>query len=100
MYQPKTGQPCNCKPGVQRDNCPRCEGTGKVIDFAKIRTAKEHYGVTVRHGESFSIAYVVNVGRNSRHYCVSFSTKDSPNALELAKQHCAKMNEKSEKRAL
>jgi len=36
-YQPKTGQPCSCKPGVQRDNCPQCEGTGMRIDFAKIR---------------------------------------------------------------
>jgi hypothetical protein len=36
-YQPKTGQPCTCKPGVQRDNCPQCEGTGQRIDFAAIR---------------------------------------------------------------
>lgn len=26
-YQPKTGQRCDCKPGLQRDNCPACEGT-------------------------------------------------------------------------
>lgn len=36
-YQPKTGQPCNCKPGIERDNCPKCEGTGMRIDFAAIR---------------------------------------------------------------
>jgi hypothetical protein len=36
-YQPKTGQPCTCRPGVQRDNCPQCEGTGQRIDFAAIR---------------------------------------------------------------
>ncbi len=36
-YQPKTGQPCSCKPGQQRDNCPQCEGTGQRIDFAAIR---------------------------------------------------------------
>lgn len=36
-YQPKTGQPCNCKVGQQRDNCPQCEGTGERIDFAAIR---------------------------------------------------------------
>lgn len=36
-YQPKTGQPCSCKPGQQRDNCPACEGTGWRIDFAAIR---------------------------------------------------------------
>lgn len=36
-YQPKTGQPCHCKRGQARDNCPDCEGTGQRIDFAKIR---------------------------------------------------------------
>ena len=38
-YQPKTGARCGCKRGVQRDNCPACEGTGWVIDFAAIRAA-------------------------------------------------------------
>jgi hypothetical protein len=37
MYQPKTGQRCTCKRGVQRDNCPACEGTGWRIDFQAIR---------------------------------------------------------------
>ena len=36
-YQPITGARCTCKPGVHRSNCPDCEGTGWVIDFAKIR---------------------------------------------------------------
>lgn len=36
-YQPKTGVPCSCRRGQQRDNCPTCEGTGMVIDFAAIR---------------------------------------------------------------
>lgn len=36
-YQPKTGQPCHCKRGIERDNCPDCEGTGMRIDFAAIR---------------------------------------------------------------
>ena len=36
-YQPKTGEPCPCRPGVQRDNCPACEGTGQKIDFKKVR---------------------------------------------------------------
>lgn len=36
-YQPKTGERCSCKPGVQRDNCPMCEGTGWRIDFAAVR---------------------------------------------------------------
>ena len=37
MYQPKTGVPCGCKRGTQRDNCPECEGTGQRIDFAAVR---------------------------------------------------------------
>lgn len=36
-YQPKTGEPCHCRPGIERDNCPQCEGTGMRIDFAAIR---------------------------------------------------------------
>jgi hypothetical protein len=35
-YQPKTGQRCGCKRGIQRDNCPQCEGTGWIIDFRAI----------------------------------------------------------------
>jgi len=37
QYQPKTGSACSCQKGKQRDNCPRCEGTGSVVDFKKIR---------------------------------------------------------------
>lgn len=40
MMQPKTGEPCGCKPGRVRDNCTRCEGTGWRIDFAAIRAAE------------------------------------------------------------
>ena len=36
-HQPKTGERCHCRPGVYRDNCPDCEGTGWRIDFARIR---------------------------------------------------------------
>lgn len=36
-YRPKTGARCSCKPGLARDNCPACEGTGWRIDFAAIR---------------------------------------------------------------
>lgn len=39
-FQPKTGEPCSCRPGQQRDNCPACEGTGQKVDFKKIREAK------------------------------------------------------------
>lgn len=36
QYQPKTGQACGCKRGLERDNCPACEGTGQRVDFAAI----------------------------------------------------------------
>lgn len=39
-HQPKTGEKCGCRRGVQRDNCPNCEGTGYVIDFHAIRNRK------------------------------------------------------------
>ncbi len=39
-YQPKTGDKCGCRRGIERDNCPACEGTGWRIDFAKIRARK------------------------------------------------------------
>lgn len=39
-YSPKTGARCSCRPGVARDNCPTCEGTGWVIDFRKIHEAR------------------------------------------------------------
>jgi hypothetical protein len=39
-YQPKTGAMCSCRRGQERDNCPNCEGTGMVIDFAAIRTQR------------------------------------------------------------
>lgn len=30
---PQGGDPCSCRPGQARDNCPQCEGTGRRIDF-------------------------------------------------------------------
>lgn len=36
-YQPRTGEQCSCRPGIWRDNCPACEGTGWRIDFTVIR---------------------------------------------------------------
>ena len=41
MLQPKTGERCNCKPGIHRDNCGACEGTGWRIDFRAIHAARE-----------------------------------------------------------
>jgi|GEM_PF-3965132 len=40
-YTPRTGQRCSCKRGMQRDNCPACEGSGLVIDFAAIHRRRE-----------------------------------------------------------
>ena len=34
------GNPCNCRRGQERDNCPACEGTGKRINFAAIRARR------------------------------------------------------------
>ena len=45
--QPKTGASCACRRGLQRDNCPNCEGTGLVIDFAKIRATKVFVPIVV-----------------------------------------------------
>ncbi len=39
-YQPKTGIRCGCKRGLERDNCPRCEGTGWQIDFRAIHARR------------------------------------------------------------
>ncbi len=47
QYQPKTGAKCGCKRGHQRDNCPTCEGTGMVIDFASIRSTKGNAPIPV-----------------------------------------------------
>lgn len=40
MNAPRTGERCGCKPGIYRDNCPRCEATGWVIDFRAIHAAR------------------------------------------------------------
>lgn len=32
--------PCSCRRGIERDNCPACEGTGTRIDFAAIHAAR------------------------------------------------------------
>ncbi len=40
-YTPYTGEPCGCRPGIERDNCPRCEGSGWRIDFAAIHAARD-----------------------------------------------------------
>lgn len=47
MLQPKLG-PCSCRRGMERDNCPSCEGTGQRIDFAAIRAATGAYAFKQR----------------------------------------------------
>lgn len=36
-YQPQTGTECDCRQGKQRSSCNRCEGTGMVVDHARLR---------------------------------------------------------------
>lgn len=38
---PLTGAPCHCRRGVERDNCPDCEGTGRAIDWRAYHAARE-----------------------------------------------------------
>jgi hypothetical protein len=74
MYQPKTGQPCSCKRGIQRDNCPSCEGTGMRINFAAIQSLNNDRcadcgvdllpGVKAMNGEGYTL-------------CMACSLKDS-----------------------
>lgn len=45
-YTPKTGAACGCQPGIHRDNCPNCEGTGRAIDFRAIHAARKAQTVT------------------------------------------------------
>jgi hypothetical protein len=45
---PVTGEPCGCRRGLERDNCPNCEGTGRAIDWRAYHAAKR-----ARHGSEF-----------------------------------------------
>jgi hypothetical protein len=31
---------CSCRPGIERDNCPNCEGTGVAIDWQRYHASK------------------------------------------------------------
>ena len=59
-YQPKTGAKCGCRRGVQRDNCPRCEGTGMVIDFKAIREKASQPAAPVGGAQFTPGPWVVN----------------------------------------
>lgn len=58
-YQPKTGQPCSCRPGIARDNCPACEGTGQRINFAAIRARRVRHDAE-NHGQAPEIVPVAS----------------------------------------
>jgi len=44
MRTPKQKLPilgrCRCRPGIWRDNCSQCEGTGKAIDWREYHRQK------------------------------------------------------------
>ena len=45
---------CSCKPGLERDNCPNCEGTGNAIDFNALyhtcpKCGKKGSGIKYKH---------------------------------------------------
>lgn len=42
MKMPTLGA-CHCRQGIERDNCPNCEGTGQAIDWAAF------------HGQRFNV---------------------------------------------
>lgn len=41
------GGACSCRRGIERDNCPACEGTGQRIDFAAHRAKKSLMAVNL-----------------------------------------------------
>jgi hypothetical protein len=76
QYQPKTGQKCGCKRGVQRDNCPACEGTGMRIDFAAIRarTQSPHAALIASMDSGEYDTEAMQIDDRNRHF--------SPDAIE------------------
>lgn len=45
---PLTGYACGCRPGVERDNCGACEGSGRAIDWAEFHRQLPGYRYGVR----------------------------------------------------
>jgi hypothetical protein len=81
MYQPKTGEPCHCKKGIERDNCPDCEGTGWRIDFKAIRaktTTKKFQITRTWDGNKDSIIPFVVVTLNSENECFKWILDNTP----------------------
>ncbi len=49
-----TGEKCTCKRGLERANCPRCEGTGKVLNFKAMREAARTYTACPMCGHEYA----------------------------------------------
>ena len=47
-YTPKTGNPCTCRRGIERDNCPKCEGSGWEINFHALHARKQRQDMLSR----------------------------------------------------
>ena len=55
-YTPYTGAKCGCRKGLERDNCPNCEGSGYVIDFRAIHAAHEATEATINRANERTVA--------------------------------------------
>ncbi len=77
--QPKTGARCTCKRGVHRDNCPNCEGTGWVIDFAAIR-ARHQAPATITRKQA--LAFID--GRAGKFFAVRFTKRSNGETREMS----------------
>jgi hypothetical protein len=38
----RTLGPCHRRRGIERDNCPACEGTGRAIDFSQFHKPRDY----------------------------------------------------------
>lgn len=55
--------PCHCRPGVARDNCPDCEGTGKRIDFRALRALQASPAASVTAPTPTTAELFIGTGR-------------------------------------
>ena len=72
---PRLG-PCGCRPGVQRDNCPNCEGTGQAIDW------RQYYANKREQGCQCGLAYGKMVWPAKCYYC-AHGYKNNPNNVTV-----------------
>ena len=85
-YQPKTGQSCTCRRGVERDNCPACEGTGQRIDFQAIRNCRTG---RMKPEELFpSEALTMGRIRRNCHFCGSMHDAEDGVQVTPQRWHC------------